>query len=634
MPRILWSSTLASADNFNDHPESSTKSPRTAISLMQRIANSNQGRGLNAAGPWRKAAWIALGMALAVVSTGCRQVEQARFSVPASLGFGRSQEESLLPRARKALRAGHWLEYHASDQSVDRYYEAAVCSWAALTVTSALGAPAQGDAALARDLYNESLRDCLRAAQQFGRLDPRSHLLVNTPAGALTVSITHLGFVWQASDFVRVADPSRLARNPHDHGANALRIGVGAAVAVSRPNPKVSPSDRFLPREAAFNATALLRPDLDAWMRPELGRPPADVLQFHDPLRVATIMVNGQTEPLAANFGAANALAHQLDAARGPFALAGFALPSTVLEKADIRMLEPYQPGKIPVLFVHGLVDDPFMYNDMMVTLNQTPGFVERYQVWVFRYATGVTFLRSAAQLRDDLREIAAALDPDNRDPGLRNMVLVGYSMGGLLSKLQITRSGDRLWHEAANVPLDSLVTTEKTRNLLREMFFFEPLPMIRRVVFIATPHDGSPVANTIVGRMATWIVRRPEDALEAVDQIDRDNPGALRPFLRGRLPSSIDVLASGNPLLPAMRQLPFKPDVTLHTIAGHGVHSPERARGDLVVPLASAHLDGAVSELWVPAIHTNIYYQPQTIAEVRRILAEHAALAIPATSK
>ena len=76
------------------------------------------------------------------------------------------------------------------------------------------------------------------------------------------------------------------------------------------------------------------------------------------------------------------------------------------------------------------------------------------------------------------------------------------------------------------------------------------------------------------------------------------------------------------------MRQLPFSPAVTLHTIAGYGIHTPERGKGDLVVPLSSAHVDEAVSELWVPAIHINIYYHPETIAEVQRILAEHATAA------
>ena len=199
--------------------------------------------------------------------------------------------------------------------------------------------------------------------------------------------------------------------------------------------------------------------------------------------------------------------------------------------------------------------------------------------------------------------------------------------MGGLLAKLQVTSSGDRLWAVAANRPLDSLVTTEKTRSFLREIFYFEPMPMIRRVIFIATPHDGSPVAGSLVGRFATSVVQRPSDTVEAVAQINRDNPGALGPLLlQRRLPSSIDVLARGQSALARDAPAPLQP-------LGHPPHHrrprppPARVgRGDHVVPLPSAHLDEAVSELWVPAIHTNIYYHPQTIAEVQRILAEHAA--------
>ena len=521
------------------------------------------------------------------------------------------------------------MEHEKSDQSVDRYYEAAVYAYGAYTVATATVGPDHPDVAEARDLYNEGLRDCLRSAQEYGRIDARSHLVVNTPAGSQTVPITHRGFVWKPEDFGRLADPTRLGRNPNEHGADTLRPGLGADVAVSRTNPNVTASDRLLPREAAFNATALLRPDLEAWLGPQADKPPADVLEFHDPLRVATVTVGPGTVPLAANFGAANTLAYSTSAARGPFALAGFALPSSMIDKADIRMLEPYQAGKIPVLFVHGLLDDPFIFNDMMVALHRTPGFLDRYQIWVFRYPTGITFLRSAALLRSDLRDAISAFDPGNRDPALQQMVVIAYSMGGLLAKLQVTSSGDRLWAVAANRPLDSLVTTEKTRSFLREIFYFEPMPMIRRVIFIATPHDGSPVSGTLLGRFATSVVQRPTDATEAVAQINRDNPGALGPMLLGRrLPSSIDVLAAGNPLLPAMRQLSFSPSVTLHTIAGTGNHSPEWARGDRVVPLESAHLDEAVSELWVPAVHTRIYYHPQTIAEVQRILAEHAAVA------
>ena len=78
------------------------------------------------------------------------------------------------------------------------------------------------------------------------------------------------------------------------------------------------------------------------------------------------------------------------------------------------------------------------------------------------------------------------------------------------------------------------------------------------------------------------------------------------------------------SPFLATVRRLPINPRTTVHTIAGYGLASPEHGRGDLVVPLASAHLDEAVSEHWVRAIHNTIYYQPDTIAEFRRILGEH----------
>lgn len=561
-----------------------------------------------------------------VAMAGCLQTAGYVSVSTGSAAAVRSHQASLLPRARAVLRAGHEREHHGSPECVDKYYEAAVMSWAALAAASATVGPAHPDVAYARDLYNESLRDCLRAAQDFGRIDPSSHLTVRSPAGELIVPIQHRGFVWRPTDFGRVADPTRLGRNPNIHCVEPLRPGIGADVAVVRPNPNMTAEDRFLPREATFNATALLRPDLDSWLGDGAAGPPGDRLEFHDPLRVETVDLGSGPVPLAANFGAASTLAYQISASRGPFALAGFARPSTVLDKANIRMLEPHQPGKIPVVLVHGLLDEPFLYTDMIISLMRTPGFVGRYQVWVFRYPTGITFLTSAAMLRSQLREAQAAFDPAGKDIGFQNMVLVAYSMGGLVSKLQVTSSGDRLWAEASTRPLEGLVTTDQTRSRFREMFFFEPNPSIRRVVFIATPHGGSPLAGSLVGRFATGRVRLPSDSVEAVAQIDRDNPGALKPWLSRRLPTSIDVMEPRNPLLVAMRDLPFSPAVHIHTIAGHGLHPPERARGDLVVPLASTHLDEAESELWVPALHMNIYYHPQTIVEVRRILAEHAA--------
>ena len=294
-----------------------------------------------------------------------------------------------------------------------------------------------------------------------------------------------------------------------------------------------------------------------------------------------------------------------------------------MLDKAKITMLEPYQTGKTPVLFVHGLLADPFIFNDMMIALQKTPGFVDHFQIWAYSYPTGAPWFRTAAILRDQIRLISATFDPEGVDPGVQNMVLAGYSMGGLLCRLQVSSSGDALWNLAANRPLESLAMSDEARKLATELFYFEPAPNVRRVIFLATPHGGASWPTGIAGSIATRFVRRSPDIKELIAQVDRDNPGAIKTTLRD-LPSSIDTLMPRSPFLATVRELPINPSTTVHTIAGYGLGSPEHARGDLVVPLSSAHLDEAVSEHWVRAIHNTIYYQPDTIAEFRRILGEH----------
>ena len=44
-------------------------------------------------------------------------------------------------------------------------------------------------------------------------------------------------------------------------------------------------------------------------------------------------------------------------------------------------------------------------------------------------------------------------------------MVLVGHSMGGLLSKMQVTYSGDMIWQAAATQPFNTIVTDPTTRE-------------------------------------------------------------------------------------------------------------------------------------------------------------------------
>ena len=58
---------------------------------------------------------------------------------------------------RAALRVGHRLEHQGSAESVDQYYQAAVFSYAAISVTAAVVGTDHPDALEAREIYNERL---------------------------------------------------------------------------------------------------------------------------------------------------------------------------------------------------------------------------------------------------------------------------------------------------------------------------------------------------------------------------------------------------------------------------------------------------------------------------------------------
>ena len=117
-------------------------------------------------------------------------------------------------------------------------------------------------------------------------------------------------------------------------------------------------------------------------------------------------------------------------------------------------MLEPYQPGKIPVLMIHGLWSSPITWMEMFNDLRGDPDLRSQYQFWFYLYPTGQPFWRSATQLREDLADVRKTVDPTRHEAALDQMVLVGHSMGGLVANMQIVNSRDDFWHIVSDKPI------------------------------------------------------------------------------------------------------------------------------------------------------------------------------------
>lgn len=283
------------------------------------------------------------------------------------------------------------------------------------------------------------------------------------------------------------------------------------------------------------------------------------------------------------------------------------------------------------MVLIHGLFSEATTWNAMVGELQSCPSFAERYQIWTFSYPTGQGFLQSAAQLRRELRAAVDRLDPREQDAALRQMVLIGHSMGGLIAKLQVTHSEELVWTQVANRPLEQVATTPATRIFLAETCYFDPSPHVARVIFIASPHDGALYVSSLVGRgVAHWIRPTPEQAAMHA-QLMRDNPATFNPLLEARFPTSIDMLRQDSPLLAAMQKMRIRQGVKLHTILGATHPISLDGPSDGVISVHSASHPGCHSVLAVGVRHGIIHQAPETSAEVLRILAGTRSASIEA---
>jgi len=292
--------------------------------------------------------------------------------------------------------------------------------------------------------------------------------------------------------------------------------------------------------------------------------------------------------------------------------------------KCDIYFTQPYEPGRVPVVFVHGTFSSPVWWAEMWNTLHADPALRERCQFWNFGYNSGNPISHSAASLRAALLHKVEQLDPEGKDPALRRMVVIGHSQGGLLAKLTVTDTGDALWKLASSRDLDELDVTPEVRAARRGNFFFTRLPCVERVVFISTPHRGSYFATSLVRKLARMFMTLPETAVNApVDLLQVRQQLDFPKEVRHAVPSSLDGMSTKNPWLLALADLPPAPGVTAHSIVAiKGEDEPPKG-SDGVVKYVSAHVPYVDSECVVRSGHS-CQDKPTTIEEVRRILIEH----------
>jgi triacylglycerol esterase/lipase EstA (alpha/beta hydrolase family) len=517
------------------------------------------------------------------------------------------------------------LSYHRAENGGGQahWLAASVYAYAFLFPGAAGHPPDPFDPRLrvAADLYNRGLTDGL-ADRPGGSLDLSTRVLP-LPFGEFELASDPGSFLWvnhRLEDFFPVADIEVAGlRN------RFRRAGIGAPVA-ARIGPIAdglpeSPDERWLPKKLRVPATVFVRiqQPVEALRQ---GRVSAQLELFighgHD-----SVSIDGRDVPL--EYEPTAALALGLSEARiWDLELALFRGQKVdVAATTDLVMLSPHQRGRIPVVLVHGTVSSPARWVELFNELSLDSQLRGRYEVWLFFYPSGNPILYSAAALRESLKDAVARLDPDGTDPGLQRMVVIGHSQGGLLTKLMVVEGGDALWSQMSEVPFDELELRPESRQLIERLLFFEPVPQVRRVIFMATPHGGSFLAGYRLGAMTSRLVKLPVNIAQAGTDLLVNDEAELVQRRIERVPSSIDNMRPGSPFVKGLAKLPIVPTVEAHSIIAVKNPGSPLLQNDGVVEYKSAHIEGVESEKVVRSSHS-CQGHPDTVAEVRRILIEH----------
>ncbi len=564
--------------------------------------------------------------------------------------------QSPLVRGENAYAVAERLHRECDAQAIDYWARAVAWSGEAMrqgdveccqssTRCLNLGCRRSG-AVRAAQIHKSATIRILSYGQAYGRLDPSSQLTIQGANQTFQIPVIHEGFAWTPDDFERllVFEPpanvlgnvcgrgvplvvlSRFKRSDSAASAACDQCGVTGVVAER--------CDHFIQSQTPFAATAIMDFPVSLFQNERFLNDDSSSVGSVQLINPLTITPELQRDVAIAQ-SPAMALRYARQSSRyNP--LAAFLSGDNGVDRPRLRFLAPYQPGKIPLIMVHGLLSDPSVFLQMAEAVQADSELRQRYQIWIFRYPTGDNVLNSAAMLR---RQLAAAYECQcesaERSPSrtqfdgnasgspMRRAVIVGHSMGGLLSKLQVTDSGDQLWRSVADAPFADVQGSPEKLSQLKDSFFFRANPNIGRVVYIATPHQGSPWAYRCIGRLGSTLAGIWGRDRDEYERIFRNNPNVFSGGYSESFPSSIEMLRPSNKLLETMASTTSSPQTTVNSMIGDSCWLPRSGRSDGVVPVTSAYQADAETTTMIDATHTTILQSraaQQTLLDILRI--------------
>lgn len=303
--------------------------------------------------------------------------------------------------------------------------------------------------------------------------------------------------------------------------------------------------------------------------------------------------------------------------------------PDNYKRSRGFYLSQPYDDRKIPIVMIHGLFSTPETFMKLADAIENDPTLNRRYQIWFYFYPTGTPWAITATYFREDFTELIHKLDPKQRNKKLRNITIIAHSMGGLISRFACSHP--------ENAPHRAYLANHKAHEILppavaamfRRTFVYKPLPYPSRIIFMATPHRGSSLAEGFTSWCAKMLISLPSIMVKAAGQLlqltptelERIPPATLRLIEQGE--SAIQQLQAQNPAIIAVNQMRPRKGIRVHSIIGDvGLNLRARFYTDGVVTYASSHLTFSDSEHIIPSNH-DVTQKDSAVQIVKEILGK-----------
>lgn len=550
------------------------------------------------------------------------------------LEFEDAPHETLAELAEQAERAvdrdvwfalselSHVAGADADDGGHDEYMAAAIYAWCYLFDPDLEGRPDEFDPRfrLACDLYNRSLALALDADEN-GEVE----LAAGTRSfagGSIELELDRSFVTFDVEEYRHLL-PSW---NYEIHGlANRHRTpGLGLSLIAARDDSESDNAPRdYLERPPCVVATCLLV--IDGGAKDVKAGRVRGTLRLVSPIRVPEVEVNGRR--IAVEWDYSTVLAYGLNES----VLFDLELPAlfgmeNLIDYTGLYQAQPYEKGKIPVVFIHGTASSVARWADMFNDLLADSYIRQHFQFWYFTYLSGNPIPVSASRLRSAIRDARLRLDPQGDDPALDNMVLIGHSQGGLLARLAVVEDADQaLWNSVFTKPFAEITGDEEALEVVRDAFFPNPLESVTRTIYIAAPHRGSYLADRLIGRILRDLISVPDTVFTTAFDLVTLNNDILRYQSDARVPTSIAGMATTDPFLLSLADLKVRSGVREHNIIALRPGATKEDGSDGVVEYRSAALQHVESQCEVTTYHS-CQGHPLVINEVRRLLRQHAS--------